>query len=244
MRWGREDINVASKRSASDDSVRGRFHGRLDVVSCQIEDEPSLARGTGDNAVRGELHFGSILLVTVAIVVVGGHDSTSRCGSSCDYAVVVHAVLVLRLMLRLGGIEKDSSKSLFRISSPIRPRVKLIIHFDDAIDDGHLLALGARNVDGSGHVIAVVRIAASPVVESATILGSGSSSSTVGSAVTVEPVFGDEEIDDADEDVEEDENGQDDGDDEVDRDGLVIVVCGSHDDGWIGLGWVGLPISG
>lgn len=242
MRWGREDINVTSKRSASDDSVRGRFHGRLDIVSCQIEDEPSLARGTGDDAVRGELHFGSILLVTVAIVVVGGHDGTSRRSSSCDYAVVVHAVLVLRLILRLGGVERDSSKGLFRISSPVRPHIKLVIHFDDTVDDGHLLALGARNVDGSGHVIAVVRIAASSVVESATILGSGSGSS-VGSAVAFEPVFGDEEIDNADEDVEEDENGQDDGDDEVDGDGLVIVVCGSHDDGWVGLGWIGLPIS-
>lgn len=222
MRWRRIDVNAASKRWASDSPFGHRAHGRLSVVSNQAENNISLVGHHGDDAIRGELHFWSILLVAVAIVIVRDHGGGGRRSSSCD-GCVVRIVLTLTLILRLSGAERDSAQSLFRISSPVCPCVNFVIHFDNAVDNRNLLALRAGNVDGPRRFIAM-RTATSSVVESSAIFGSrSSSSSTMDSALTVEAFFRDEEIDHAEKDVEKDENCQDDGDDEIDGGGLALV---------------------
>lgn len=224
MRRWRIDVNATSKGGSSEGSLRHSFHGRQGIVSCQAKNKISLVGHHGDDAIRGELHFRSVLFIAVAVVVVGDHGVSSRRSSSCDGCVVVHLVLALTLILRLSVVERNSVQSLFRVSSPVRPPVNLVIHIDDAVDDGHLLALRTRNVDGSRHFIAV-RAATSSLIETAAIFGrrSSSNSSTIGSALAVKAIFGDEEIDHAEKDVEKDENSQDDGDDEVDGGGLVLV---------------------
>lgn len=187
-------------------SLSGVLHGRLKVVLGKGKSATgSVGRNSGNSAFERNLHALIVVLVAILGSRWSGADYACTCisvktdGVLLRLSLRLNLILTLRLRLRVGS---DSPERFFRVRRPVRPSIKVIVHFDEAVDDGNATTVGARDEDGAKAV------RGSKVVQVTTrrllVLGAAA-----------DAVLGDEQVGDADEDVEKDEDGHDDGDDQV-----------------------------
>jgi hypothetical protein len=188
-------------------SLSGVLHGRFEVVLGKGKSTTgSVGRNSGDSAFEGNLHA----LVVVLVTILGGGrwsgaDYAGTCISVKTDGVLLRSSLRLNLILPLRlrlRVSSDSSERFFRVRRPVRPSIKVIVHFNKAVDDGNATTVRARDEDGAKAVRRGKVVTA--MTRRLLVLGAAA-----------DAVLGDEQVGDADEDVEKDEDGHDDGDDQV-----------------------------
>lgn len=203
------DLITTSKRvgMTRHSSLSGVLHGRLEVVLGKGKSTTgSVGRNSGNSAFEGNLHAFVVMLVTIlGCGRWSGADYACTCisvkadGVLLRLSLRLNLTLTLRLRVRMGS---DSPERFFRVRRPVRPSVKVIVHLDEAVDDGNATTVGARDEDGAKAVRGskIVQVTTGRLL----VLGAAA-----------DAVLGDEQVGDADEDVEKDEDGHDNGDDQV-----------------------------